>query len=59
MKRIAVIIPTLALMLIGFTGCAEKEKARQETTIKTPEGKTTVTTEKEIKKTGKNPPEAP
>jgi hypothetical protein len=50
---------TLAsLVLFGVIGCSETKKSttKQETTITTPSGKTTITTEKEIKQTGDNPP---
>ncbi len=56
MKRLVAIPLTVALFSCGFLGCAEKETAKKETTITTPGGKTTITNETEVKKTGKNPP---
>jgi len=43
---------------LGVAGCTEtrKSSAKQETKIATPGGTTTITTEKEVKKTGDNPP---
>jgi hypothetical protein len=41
---------------IGVSGCGEKSETKEQTTIKTPEGTTTVTDTKSIKQDGKNPP---
>ena len=59
MKRLITIL-TIAIGIgsLGIIGCAEKESAKKETTITTPGGKTTITTETEIEKKGKNPPPA-
>ena len=46
----------VSLVSIGMVGCSEKSSVKEETKIKTPDGTTTITTEKEIKKTGDNPP---
>jgi len=59
MKRLITILAiTVGAGGLGFVGCAEKESAKKETTITTPGGKTTITTETEIEKKGKNPPPA-
>lgn len=58
MKSLVVIPLVLSLFSVGLTGCAEKETSKSETTIKTPGGKTTISHETEVKKTGKNPPSA-
>ena len=49
-------LPLLALSS-GIVGCAESDKSssKQETQITTPKGTTTITTEKEVKKTGDAP----
>jgi hypothetical protein len=56
MKRLVAITFVLSSLSLGMTGCAEKETAKKETTITTPGGKTTITHETEVKKSGKNPP---
>lgn len=56
MKRLTVATLIVGVISIGLIGCTEKSSVKQETKIKTPGGTTTITTEKEIKKTGDNPP---
>ena len=56
MKRICAAALVLGILCGGIVGCAEKTKTKKETTVQTPGGKTTVTTEKEVKKSGDNPP---
>jgi len=56
MKSLVAVPLFASIFLLGFSGCAEKETSKKETTITTPGGKTTVTQETEVKKTGKNPP---
>jgi hypothetical protein len=46
------------LSLFTVVGCGEKTSTTKETTVSTPGGTTTVTTEKEVEKTGDNPPAA-
>jgi hypothetical protein len=46
----------MAVGSIGMAGCAEKAEMKTETKTTTPGGTTTVTTDKEVKKTGDNPP---
>jgi hypothetical protein len=58
MKRIVCTVLLLSLSALGMLGCAEKSSTKTETQITTPGGKTTITTEKEIKQTGDNPPPA-
>jgi len=45
------------LLLSGAGGCSDSNKSsvKQETKISTPKGTTTITTEKEVKKTGDAP----
>ena len=59
MKRVIAITVVAGLVSISLIGCNEKSKSstKQETTIDTPGGSTTITTEKETKKTGDNPPD--
>jgi hypothetical protein len=59
MKRIVCAVLTLSLFSMGMVGCVRDEsttKTQTETT--TPGGKTTVTTERDVKQTGDNPPPA-
>ena len=56
MKRVITAALIASVASIGLIGCTEKSSVKQETKIKTPGGTTTITTEKEIKKTGDNPP---
>jgi hypothetical protein len=58
MKRIICAVLLLGLASLGMLGCAEKSSTKTETQITTPGGKTTITTEKEIKQSGENPPPA-
>lgn len=50
-----------ALALVSASGCSDAQKStiKQETKITTPNGTTTITTEKDVKTTGKEPPAAP
>ncbi|MEK6261650.1 MAG: hypothetical protein AABP62_23875 [Planctomycetota bacterium] len=56
MKRVIAATLIASLVLIGIVGCPAKSSTKQETKITTPGGTTTITTEKEVKKTGDNPP---
>ena len=56
MKRITTSLLALGIASLGFLGCAEKTTTKSETEVSTPTGKTTITTEKEVKKSGENPP---
>ena len=56
MKRCITSILTLSILSLGLVGCAEKTTTKTETQTSSPGGKTTVTAEKEVKKTGENPP---
>lgn len=56
MKRFLASLAALTLVL-GAAGCADTKTAEQKTTVSTPEGKTTITTKEEVKKTGEHPPE--
>ena len=58
MKRIISSVLILGLFSLGMIGCAEKSSTKTETEITTPGGKTTITTEKDVKQTGENPPPA-
>ena len=59
MKRVFAVAVVGGLASISMVGCNEKSKSstKQETTIETPGGTTTITTEKETKKSGDNPPD--
>ena len=56
MKLFLASVLVLGLASVGIGGCAEKSSTTEETKISTPGGTTTVTVEKEVKKTGDNPP---
>ena len=58
MKRLIATALIVCVASIGLVGCGEttKSSAKQETKITTPGGTATITTEKEVKKTGDNPP---
>jgi hypothetical protein len=56
MKRLITSILTFGILSLGLAGCAEKTTTKTETQTSTPNGKTTVTAEKEVKKSGENPP---
>ena len=59
MKRLIASTIIFGVCSIGVFGCAEKESVKTEKTITTPGGTAKVTTETDVKKTGKNPPDAP
>jgi len=59
MKRIVCAVLALSLFSMGMVGCAKDESStKTETVTTTPGGKTTVTTEKDVKQSGENPPPA-
>jgi hypothetical protein len=58
MKRILSSVVMLGLLSVSVLGCAEKASTTEETKVTTPGGTTTVTVEKEVAKTGDNPPPA-
>ena len=58
MNRIVCTALLLTLFSVGIVGCADKSSTKTETEITTPGGKTTITTEKDVKQTGENPPPA-
>ena len=59
MKRFMVAVSMLCMFAIGTIGCEKKTSTETETTITTPGGEVTVTTEKTVKETGENPPSTP
>jgi hypothetical protein len=56
MKKLIAATIMASLGLLGGAGCAEKSESKTETKLTTPGGTTTIKTEKEVKKTGDNPP---
>jgi hypothetical protein len=58
MKLFFASILILSVFSLGIVGCNEKSSTTEKTKVATPEGTTTVTVEKEVKKTGDNPPPA-
>ena len=60
MKRVITATLIASVVSIGMVGCTEttKSSSKQETKIDTPRGTTTITIEKEVKKTGDTPPAA-
>lgn len=58
MKQL-VLCGVIALFGTGImVGCGDTTSTKTEKTIKTPDGKTTVTEEKKVEKSGDNPPPA-
>jgi hypothetical protein len=58
MKRLITCLVCVALLAMGFTGCANKTEVKKQSTVTTPGGTTTTTTTQEVKKSGDNPPPA-
>ena len=58
MKRLR-LFAALALLSVAVVGCGKESSVKKTTTVTTPEGKTTETTETTIDMHGKNPPAAP
>ncbi|MFN0017633.1 MAG: hypothetical protein ACKVP0_05190 [Pirellulaceae bacterium] len=56
MKRLFFGTMILGILLVGFAGCDNTSTVKEQRTVTTPGGTTTVTTEQEVKKTGDNPP---
>mgnify|MGYP000674304236 CR=1 FL=1 len=58
MKQLIAVALVAGLFSFGMAGCSDTNKSttKKETEIDTPGGKTTITTEKEVKQTGDNPP---
>jgi hypothetical protein len=48
----------LSMFSLGTLGCTEKSSTTKEVKVSTPGGTTTVTIDKEVEKTGDNPPPA-
>jgi len=61
MKRIVTATFVTCLFSLNMSGCTETNESTttRETQISTPSGTTTVTTEREVKTTGENPPSVP
>jgi len=55
MKRILSAVLVAGMFSVGTVGCAEKSPAKNEIKVTTPGG-TTVTIEKPVETTGRNPP---
>ena len=55
MKRLLTLAVLFGLSL-ALAGCEQKSKVTTEKTVKTPEGTTSIETEKTIKQSGQNPP---
>jgi len=58
MKRFVCTVLISSLFFACAAGCSDKSSTKTETEITTPGGKTTITTEKDVKQTGENPPAA-
>ncbi len=56
MRRYLASLLLLCMFVLVTIGCAEKTSTTKETTVSTPGGTTTVTTKKDVEKTGDNPP---
>ena len=58
MKYLMSLAVALGAMSLGFTGCSKEASTTTEKTVSTPEGETTVTTEKTVEQSGDHPPAA-
>lgn len=58
MKYLMSLAVALGAMSLGFTGCSKEASTTTEKTVSTPDGQTTVTTEKTVEQSGDNPPPA-
>jgi len=58
MKSFLMLAVSMSLFSIGLAGCSEKSTSKTETKVTTPGGETTTTIEREVKKSGDNPPPA-
>ncbi|WP_428308473.1 hypothetical protein [Lacipirellula sp.] len=59
MKRYLSLVVLASLVSVGgLTGCSKEASTKTETTTSTPNGETTVTTEKTVEQSGENPPPA-
>jgi hypothetical protein len=58
MKNVVIGSLAAGLLCLGVLGCADKKTTESETKITTPGGETTVKIERDVKKTGENPPPA-
>jgi hypothetical protein len=56
MKQLFASVLILSMFTLGAVGCAEKSTTSREVEVSTPSGTTTVTVEKEVKKTGEESP---
>jgi hypothetical protein len=56
MKCLLATILGLGMLSLGLVGCSDTASTKTETKMSTPGGTTTVTTDKEVKKTGDHPP---
>jgi hypothetical protein len=56
MKYLFVLCVVAVLGVGGFSGCGDETKVKKTETIQTPDGKTTVTDEKKVEKSGEKPP---
>ena len=58
--KFAKIVLVLALLATPLVGCEKKESSvKKQTTVSSPEGSTTKTTETTVETSGKNPPATP
>jgi len=59
MKCLFVLCVVTVLGVSGLSGCGDETKVKKTETIKTPDGKTTITDEKKVETSGKTPPATP
>lgn len=59
MKYTLLAMLTALAFTFSMVGCAERTKTESTTTVTTPEGETTVIEQREVKKSGENPPPSP
>ena len=56
MRQLLASVLVLSMFSLATIGCTEKSSTTKEVKVSTPGGTTTVTVEKEVNKTGDNPP---
>lgn len=59
MKKLMLLVVAASLGFFPALGCSREASKVEKTTVKTPEGETTVKKETTVEKSGENPPAVP
>jgi len=59
MKRLTILAMAMLLALPLTLGCSKEASRTTTETVETPQGQTTVTTERKVEQSGEHPPAAP